>query len=276
MMQGHSRQWTIKLAALCLLTLPWAQGTPQRARHSASRRAAVEAKTPDPANAGRVSDIRFWTQTDTTRIAVEVTSGYKMKSDRLQNPDRLFFDIIGVKPQAGKGIQTITVGDARIKQIRVAETQPGTTRLVLDLSSAVDFDASQLTNPDRLIIEVRPHGAARRQPSAEPAVTSAHKRFVPPATPARTPLAPAEIDVTPPRIAAHVEGPVIPAQKIKTPPPTTGRETLRSSLTREPSPRESSPKRETPVASSAHRPHRPRRKRRPGHRKPRRARRSHG
>ena len=56
----------------------------------------------------------------------------------------------------------IPVGDALLKQIRVAETQPGVTRVVLDLEQTAEFTASQLSQSDRLMIELR----AKDQPGA--------------------------------------------------------------------------------------------------------------
>ncbi len=110
----------------------------------------------------RLTGIRFWSLGDATRIAIQVDGGdFEYKYDRLENPSRLFFDIEGARPQAGsRRMRTIAVGDAFIKQIRIAETQPGTTRIVLDLNRPVDYTASQLTNPNRLIIEVRPSESA--------------------------------------------------------------------------------------------------------------------
>ena len=55
--------------------------------------------------------------------------------------------------------KTIPVGDHLLKQIRIAETQPGTTRIVLDLEQDADFTASQLSNPERLMVELRAKGA---------------------------------------------------------------------------------------------------------------------
>jgi N-acetylmuramoyl-L-alanine amidase len=104
-----------------------------------------------------VTAVRFWTLPEATRIAIETNGEFRFRSDKLDNPDRIFFDLLGAKPRMGvKGIHTTPVGDKLLKRIRVAETQPGMTRVVLDLESAVDYTASQLTNPDRLVIELRP------------------------------------------------------------------------------------------------------------------------
>ena len=104
----------------------------------------------------KVTAVRFWSLGDVTRVAIEVSSEFHYRSDRLSNPDRLFFDIQGAKPQmVNKGMHVVNVGDPLLKQIRVAETQPGVTRIVLDLEQACEFTASQLSGPDRLMIELR-------------------------------------------------------------------------------------------------------------------------
>ncbi|HVO96949.1 MAG TPA: N-acetylmuramoyl-L-alanine amidase [Bryobacteraceae bacterium] len=113
--------------------------------------------------------MRFWSLGEMTRVAIDVSAGFKYKFERLTNPDRLFFDIDGARPDIGKTLQhVIPVGDGIVKQIRVAETMPGVTRVVLDLDSHAEYTAVQLTSPDRLIIEVR--GEVRGKSRAAPVV----------------------------------------------------------------------------------------------------------
>src|SRR6266436_2419228 len=143
------------------------------AQHSQSQSAQSQLAQPQL----EVTAVRFWTFAEVTRIAVETHGEFRFRSDKLYNPDRLFFDLLGTKPRMGvKGVQTTAVGDKLLKRIRVAETQPGMTRVVLDLESAVEFKASQLSNPDRLMIELRPAGSApvsAVQPTPEPTGQSA-------------------------------------------------------------------------------------------------------
>ena len=115
------------------------------------------AQSNDGANGPVVTAVRHWSMGDVTRIVVESTGEFRFKSDRLHNPERLFFDLLGTRPQldGGRGIRTIAVGDRLVRQIRVAETQRGVTRVVFDLEANVEFSTSQLANPDRLIIELR-------------------------------------------------------------------------------------------------------------------------
>ena len=117
------------------------------------------------ADGSKVTAVRFWSLGDVTRVAIEVSSDFRYKSERLANPERLFFDIAGARPQmVSKGMHVIAVGDALVKNIRIAETQPGTTRVVLDLEQRLEFTASQLSGPNRLMIELR----AKDRPAPPP------------------------------------------------------------------------------------------------------------
>jgi N-acetylmuramoyl-L-alanine amidase len=129
--------------------------------------------------ARKVTAVRFWSAGDTTRVAVEVSGEFKYKSDNLETPPRLFFDVQDARPSMAQ--KTIPVGDHLLKQIRIAETQPGTTRIVLDLEQNADFTASQLSNPERLMIELRAKGA-KTAPAA--AIEEPAKPLPPPQTPA--------------------------------------------------------------------------------------------
>jgi N-acetylmuramoyl-L-alanine amidase len=116
-----------------------------------------------PATPARVQAIRFWSFGDVTRVAIQTEGDYKLFSDQIDKPARVYFDLTGLRPPAAAhhGVQTIEVGDRVVKEIRVAEIQPGKTRVVFDLESPVDVVSSQLVNPDRLMIELRPRAQAK-------------------------------------------------------------------------------------------------------------------
>ncbi|HXF27931.1 MAG TPA: N-acetylmuramoyl-L-alanine amidase [Bryobacteraceae bacterium] len=135
--------WAV--AAVCLTTL--IVGALQAQAASLEERGA---------GLNRVTDVRVWSMGDVTRIAIQSTGAIEFKYDRLENPDRLFFDLLDTRPErVSKQIQRITVADRFVKQIRIAETQHDVTRVVLDLKRASDFVTSRLENPDRLMIELR-------------------------------------------------------------------------------------------------------------------------
>ena len=132
----------------------------------------------------RVTAVRHWTLADATRVAVEVSGAFQYRADRLHNPDRIFFDIHHAKPPVdSKRMFSTDVGSRQVKRIRMAETQPGVTRIVMDLESNTEFTASQLVNPDRLMIEIRSASAP-----AIPAISEAAPRPTSPSLPAPPPL----------------------------------------------------------------------------------------
>jgi len=106
----------------------------------------------------QVVAVRFWSLGGVTRVAIETNGPVRYRAERLHNPDRLFFDLLNTvpSPEHRRKVQTIPVDDDLVKQIRVALTRPRVTRVVLDLVRPAEFTASQLANPDRLIIELRP------------------------------------------------------------------------------------------------------------------------
>src|SRR5689334_19264489 len=92
-----------------------------------------------------IEAIRFWSFGDVTRVAIETNGEYKLASDHLDSPPRLFFDLSGLRPPViqTRGIQTFHVSDRLIRQIRVAETEPGVSRVVFDLEVPCTFTSSQ-------------------------------------------------------------------------------------------------------------------------------------
>jgi N-acetylmuramoyl-L-alanine amidase len=170
----------------------------------AASTAAAEARQAGPFE---VTAVRYWSLADTTRVAIEITGEVSYRSDRVPNPDRIFFDFIGARPHIdGRHGFSTEVGDKLLKRIRMAETAPGVTRLVLDLESAAEFTVSRLDNPSRLIIELRPAVAPRapdkttqvavRQSQADRQESAAPRReAVPMRTPPRSPRVTTQVSI---------------------------------------------------------------------------------
>jgi N-acetylmuramoyl-L-alanine amidase len=103
-----------------------------------------------------VTAIRNWSLAGVTRVAIEVSGDFQYLSDRLHNPERIYFDILNARPRIdSRRIYSQDVNDKLVLRIRAAETNPGVTRVVLELSAGVDVSVSQLSNPNRLMIELR-------------------------------------------------------------------------------------------------------------------------
>jgi N-acetylmuramoyl-L-alanine amidase len=127
----------------------------------ASASADEAAESADAANARRsalprVTGVRHWSTPDYTRVAIDVEQEVKFGSQRISNPDRIFFDLRDTKLASTLVGKTFDVDDGFLKKIRVAEFQPGRTRIVLEVDDLASYDAFLLPDPYRLIIDI--HG----------------------------------------------------------------------------------------------------------------------
>ncbi|MCC7237319.1 MAG: N-acetylmuramoyl-L-alanine amidase [Bryobacterales bacterium] len=114
-------------------------------------------------------EIRTWSLGDSTRIAIEIDGTLTFRHDRLADPPRLFFDLDETSVGTLRGsAATITVGDPVVRQVRVGILRRGVARVVVDLFEQGEYTVSQLTNPSRLVVEVRRGSAAPRNPAVEP------------------------------------------------------------------------------------------------------------
>ena len=104
----------------------------------------------------RVTGVRHWSTPDYTRVAIDVEQEVKFGSQRISNPDRIFFDLRDTKLASTLVGKTFDVDDGFLKKIRVAEFKPGRTRIVLEVDDLASYDAFLLPDPYRLIIDI--HG----------------------------------------------------------------------------------------------------------------------
>jgi N-acetylmuramoyl-L-alanine amidase len=120
-----------------------------------------------------VTGIRHWSTPDYTRVAIDLEQDVKFESQRIGSPDRIFFDLLDTKLAATLVGKTFDVEDGFLRKIRVAQFEPGRTRVVLDVDDLSDYNAFLLPNPPRLIIDI--HGKPEANPRAaqgDPAATS--------------------------------------------------------------------------------------------------------
>ena len=115
----------------------------------------------------RVTGVRHWSTPDYTRVAIDVEREVKFNSSRIANPDRIFFDLRDTKVASTLVGKTFEVDDGFLKKIRIAEFQPGRTRVVLEVDDLSRYDAFLLPDPYRLIIDI--HGKQSRATMLEKA-----------------------------------------------------------------------------------------------------------
>jgi N-acetylmuramoyl-L-alanine amidase len=130
----------------------------------------------------RVTGIRHWSTPDYTRVAIDLESDIKFGSQRIANPDRIFFDLRGTKLASTLVGKSFDVDDGFLKKIRVAQFQPGRTRVVLEVDNLSDYEAFLLPNPYRLIIDIHGKDASRsaRAKAKKDAVTETADVEAPP------------------------------------------------------------------------------------------------
>jgi N-acetylmuramoyl-L-alanine amidase len=123
----------------------------------------VSASAPNPgtqAPAGsripRLTSIRHWSTPDYVRVAIDLEQEVKYQAGRVAHPDRIFFDIYGVKLAPGLLGKSFDVEAGFLHRIRVAQNRAGMARVVLDVDDVAEYSAFLLPNPYRLIIDI--HG----------------------------------------------------------------------------------------------------------------------
>ena len=168
-LQRYPRQPLAREAkqALAELNQPKASKKPVEEAHTASPEVAgtesvSQATTQKKPGLPMVTGIRHWSTPDYTRVAIDVDREVKYEAGRVPDPDRIFFDLPDTKLASVLVGKTFDVQDGFLKKIRVAQYQPGYTRVVLEVADVSDYSAFLLPNPYRLIIDI--HG---RQPHSK-------------------------------------------------------------------------------------------------------------
>lgn len=142
-----------------------------------------------------ISGIRHHSYADGTRVVLETDRKAALKYDWLKRPDRLYIDLFSSRLADSliKGRQ-LEINDRLLSKARLAQNRNNKSRIVLDLRTAVSFDAFWLEGPVRLVVDVRAAGT----PRAERTVLALSPARVqrPEAPPAQSPEAPRAADVT--------------------------------------------------------------------------------
>ena len=102
-------------------------------------------------------DVRYWAESDTTRLAVDLSDAVPYHIYSQQNGRQISVIFFGAHSSAALLDHTITAAhDANLRSIRVSMLTNSQTVLVLQLNRAVDLSSFVLSNPARLILDLRP------------------------------------------------------------------------------------------------------------------------
>jgi len=115
----------------------------------------------------QVNSIKHTSAADYTRITINLEQDVRFESQRLDHPDRVFFDLKNAQLASRLLGSNVTVDDGRVKKIRMAQYKPGRARIVIETDGRASFNASLESDPPRLVIDVKGDSAASETTCAD-------------------------------------------------------------------------------------------------------------
>ena len=188
---------------------------PNTSQASEARRLLENMSRPKRADSERlppgivgVRNIRHWSDSkrEYTRVVIDLDKDVKYRQGKLENPERIYFDLLGTRVTKVLASKPFPVDGGFLKQIRVGQNNPDTVRVVLDFESISDYNVFWLPDPYRLVVDISGNKPAPvpRTPEAVVTAKPTPERTTPttPATPSGTsPSKPASeivVDLPPP------------------------------------------------------------------------------
>jgi N-acetylmuramoyl-L-alanine amidase len=162
---------------------------------------------PHPGARSTVQNIRFWSMDEYTRVIIDLDFQTRYEKSRLFSPDRIYFDISNAKLSEDLLNRAFNIGDDILKQVRVAQNRFDMVRVVLDISGVADVSISEMSEPFRIVVDLRRQGSVEknsRQPGPAKPDSSTRKEDLPlaiaelkPASEQEKGKTPAEISIKP-------------------------------------------------------------------------------
>jgi N-acetylmuramoyl-L-alanine amidase len=105
-----------------------------------------------------LNEMKHWSNPDYTRISLQLDrdvtwEAHQLGKDSPGKPGRVYIDINHAR--LGKGVRDVTIGDGLLRGARVGQYKPDVVRVVLDTDNIKDYKVFPLSEPARLIIDVR-------------------------------------------------------------------------------------------------------------------------
>ncbi len=151
----------------------------------------------------RVTAVEHQAAGDRMRVIVRFDRPVRFVEGTAVDPYRIFLDVQGTRP--GGALGKTVVGDPVLQSIRVAQYQPGITRVVLDVGQPASYSVSFLPDPPQLVVEIsRTAGLAQTRIVAPPVPAKPEVGATRPAS------VPAPIVPPPAPPAAKVQAPTSP------------------------------------------------------------------
>jgi N-acetylmuramoyl-L-alanine amidase/type II secretory pathway predicted ATPase ExeA len=106
-------------------------------------------------NAANITGIQASSAAGVAQVIVTLDNELQFHSARISAPNRIYFDLYKAHLNPSIEQKTVPAVPGLLKWVRVAQNAEGVVRLVLDADEAKDYSAQLLSNPYRLVIDVR-------------------------------------------------------------------------------------------------------------------------
>src|SRR3989338_9889704 len=123
----------------------------------------VHAKTTPKNGLVKVTNIRYWSNPNYTRVVIDVSreatfTHRLLKEDpAIKKPRRLYIDI-GKANLSPSLKQPIPINDGLLRMARAGQYDKNTVRVVLDIESIEDYKVFPLSEPFRIVVDVMGKG----------------------------------------------------------------------------------------------------------------------
>jgi type IV pilus assembly protein PilQ len=150
------------------------------------RSAVTPVRSPAPKGPAKsVRSINAQNNGDGVEVRIAGDGALKYKAFRLENPSRLVIDLEGVRNSVAKN--SISVDDAVVQRVRVAQFQPTVARVVIDLAQKTQYDIAA----DGAELRVSFGSTMASRPVSTPVLTASAEPAPVRETPAPAPVRPA-------------------------------------------------------------------------------------
>ncbi|HXV62662.1 MAG TPA: N-acetylmuramoyl-L-alanine amidase [Vicinamibacteria bacterium] len=131
------------------------------------KRAARESEELPPGVVA-VKNVRHWTskEKEYTRIVIDLDDEVTFAEGRVEDPDRIFFDLRGTRLAKDLAARKFLIEDGFLRQIRVGQNRPDVVRVVLDFDSISEYKVFWLPDPYRLVVDILGTEPTAKAPSA--------------------------------------------------------------------------------------------------------------
>lgn len=106
-----------------------------------------------------VKEIRYWSNPDYTRVSIALDREARFEAHQIKQhpsdpyPSRIYIDLAGAR--LAPGLKEVPIGDGFLKTARAAQYRADVVRVVFDVEKIKDYKVFPLSDPSRIIIDVK-------------------------------------------------------------------------------------------------------------------------